>query len=275
MLLRSAVYGFIIGDALGVPHEFKIRGTYACETMTNGGVWNQPVGTWSDDTSMLLATLDSINHENGINIKDMRNRFLDWMHHAKYTARNETFDIGLTTQQALMDGIGKSNVRSNGNGSLMRILPLAFIDCDDKKVKEVSSITHAHDISKKACLIYVDIVRRLIKNENLKDILNNQTHEEPFTRLNSLHELAESEIKSTGYVVDTLEAALWCVLQSHSYKETVLKAINLGGDTDTIAAIAGGLAGIIYGYDAIPKEWIDTLHNKELITAILLKQKLE
>ena len=118
----------------------------------------------------------------------------------------------------------------------------------------MSSITHAHEISRNACLDYVHIARKLIAGEKLEDL-----------GLDEIKNKSEDEIQSTGFVLHTLEASLWCLLNTNSYKDAVLKAINLGDDTDTTGAVTGGLAGIIYGFDEFPKEWVDELKNKEMI----------
>lgn len=270
-MIKDAIYGLAVGDALGVPFEFKRRGTFECTGMTGHGTWDQPAGTWSDDTSMTLATLDSIKQCGKIDIGDMRTRFLAWWKDGKYTANGDTFDIGSTTARALALGHGIDDINANGNGSLMRILPLAFIDSTGKQVARVSSITHAHEISTIGCRLYVAIAKGLINGEDIGSILTRVAimNEGPYKRLKDIQKLPEREIRSSGYVIDTIEAALWCVTTSNTYEETVLKAVNLGDDTDTTAAVAGGLAGIIYGFDAIPKEWIATLRNKELIDCIL------
>lgn len=264
--LKSAIYGFIIGDCLGVPFEFKKRGSFHCTDMVGHGTHNQPAGTWSDDTSMMLATLDSLKQSEGrVDVEDMRKRFKDWIYSGKYTADGKVFDYGITTKQALDLGVGLNDFYSNGNGSLMRILPLAFSDCTNDEIDKVSEITHAHPISKEACRIYVKIARFLIVNKNLKGILENLECTENFSKLKYLNILREEQIKSSGYVVDTLEASLWCVLMTNSYKNAVLKAVNLGDDTDTIGAITGGLAGVLYGYNNIPETWLEKLRNKDKI----------
>ena len=171
----------------------------------------------------------------------------------------------------MLDPPCSAGERDNGNGSLMRILPLAFTDCDDIMIDAVSSLTHAHEISKIACRIYVHTARKLLKGEELETILDAMAHEPLFERLPLLKTLERNEIKSTGYVVDTLEAALWCILHSNSYRECILLAVNLGEDTDTVAAVAGGLAGIIYGVDGengIPEDWIIKIERKEWITEL-------
>lgn len=271
--LRDAIYGFVVADALGVPFEFKKRGSFKATDMIGHGTHNQPAGTWSDDTSMTLATCESIKRLGYIDYTDIMENFLKWYINGEFTANNELFDIGITTSQSLQNYMhgkeplecGDADFYANGNGSLMRILPLAFMDCYSSNIKYVSKLTHAHHYSMTACYIYVDIARALIDGLPLRAALSEQEYAEPFDRLAHIDLLPEKEIKSSGYVVDTLEAALWCLTQTDNYKDCVLKAVNLGEDTDTVAAVAGGLAGIIYGYEGIPKDWIETLRNKELV----------
>ncbi len=263
--LKSAIYGLAVGDALGVPFEFKKRGTFHCEGMTGHGTYNQQAGTWSDDTSMTLATCQSIKDKQGICEKEIRKNFLAWLNTGAFTPDGVVFDCGVTTYEALHRGTGSRDFHSNGNGSLMRILPLALIDCTDEEIDAVSAITHAHEISKEACRIYVTIARSLLAGENLRSAIQAVETSEVFERIHELEYLSEAEIKSSGYVVDTLEASLWCLLQTDNYQNAVLKAVNLGDDTDTVGAVTGGLAGILYGYSGIPGEWIDVLRKKELI----------
>lgn len=245
---RSAIYGFAIGDALGVPYEFKERHTFTCVGMIGHGTLNQEAGTWSDDTSLTLATAKSIKDIGFIDLKDIRKNFEAWLYKAKFTANGEVFDVGGTTREAIELGHGLDGFHDNGNGSLMRTLPLAFTDASDDDIADVSAITHAHEISKNACIEYIHIARKLINGEKYID--------------EAIKDLDKDEIKSGGFVLDTLKASLWCILNTDNYKDAVLKAVNLGSDTDTTAAVTGGLAGIIYGIDTIPKDWIDKLKTK-------------
>ena len=256
-MLRSAIYGLAVGDALGVPFEFKKRGTFTCNGMTGYGTWNQAPGTWSDDTSMTLATLDSIKERGCIDPEDMRRRFCDWLFRGAYTAGGETFDVGTTTRIALEQGSGLDDYHANGNGSLMRMLPLAFTEATDDEIRAVSAITHAHNLSTDACVEYVHLARQLIRGKSfVRDEIKNRPVD---------------DIQSTGFVLHTLEASVWCLLTTDSYEEAVLTAVNLGDDTDTTAAVVGGLAGLLYGFDSIPKDWIEALKNKTLIDSILSK----
>lgn len=167
--LRSAIYGFAIGDALGVPYEFKERHTYNCTDMIGHGTWNQEAGTWADDTSLTLATAMSIKDMGLIDLKDIRKNFEAWLYEDKFTANGEVFDVGGTTRGAIELGHGLDGFHYNGNGSLMRILPLAFTDASDEDIANVSAITHAHEISKNACIEYIHIARKLIKGEKYID----------------------------------------------------------------------------------------------------------
>ncbi len=271
--LRGAIYGLAVGDALGVPVEFMERGTFRVEGMQGYGTHRQPEGTWSDDTSMTLATCDAIRVAGYVDNKKIRSAFEQWAFNGKYTIDGIVFGCGQTTCRAICGKAGISDIRSNGNGSLMRILPLAFTEADAEKIAAVSAITHGHAISVHACQIYVDCARALIAGKDLAATLRNGNEAAPFHRLSQLEALEESEIRSSGYVVDTLEAALWSLLHSHSYAETVLWAVNLGNDTDTVGAVAGGLAGILYGMEAIPAAWLETLRGKDIIEDCLFSSK--
>lgn len=261
--LKAAIYGLAVADAVGVPYEFKTRGSFVATDMVGHGTHNQPKGTWSDDTSMTLATCASIKSCGGIDTVDMLKKFRAWANDGKYAIDGRVFDIGGTTSMALCRGKGGIDEWSNGNGSLMRIAPLAFIDARDKEIEAVSAITHAHGISKGACVCYVHIARELISGKSLADVL--KALDSPFERLRGIAGLSESEIISGGYVVTTLEAALWVLAKTDNYRDAVLKAVNLGKDTDTVAAVAGALAGIIYGIDGIPSDWMDSLRGKDII----------
>lgn len=190
--LRAAVYGQAVGDALGVPYEFMPRDTFRCEGMTGYGTHNQPIGTWSDDTSMMLATLDSL-------------------------------------------------------------------IANEWQVNTESAITHAHAISMDACSSMVDVLRDGL----IKGIWPQELDDEP------LRGMPRDEVGSSGFVKDTYEAALWCLANTDDYASCVLAAVNLGDDTDTTAAVAGYLAGIKYGFDAIPAQWLSVLRGRELIEDVL------
>ena len=269
--LKDGVYGLAVADAVGVPYEFRSRGTFCATDMIGYGTYNQVPGTWSDDTSMTIATCYSIKQNGCIDTSDMLRQFRKWMNGCEFTPHNNTFDIGNTTSVALRQGFGCSDEYSNGNGSLMRIIPLAFLpDVTDDEIIAVSSITHAHPVSTEACVLFVKIAKELLNGKSVMESVRKCVDADSYyKKLRIIDSCPESDIKSSGYVVDTFEAAIWVLANTDNYKDAVLKAVNLGSDTDTVAAVAGGLAGIIYGIDGIPAEWIDTLCSKTIIDSCL------
>lgn len=291
--LYGGLFGFIVGDALGVPVEFMSREERRSDpvnSMRSFGTYKQPQGTWSDDSSLTLCLMDSI--INGYSPENLAENFIKYYKYGFMTPYNKIFDIGITTEEAIekmMKGIspvecGSFSEQKNGNGSLMRILPLAYYTKDMaplekiKMVEEVSSLTHAQKLSKLSCIFYNEMAIQLINDcgreeayKNAVDFINMTCANEYSKEIKKLArvmsgniaELKEDEIKSSGYVLDTIEAVMWCLMTTDSYKDSVLKAVNLGDDTDTIAAITGGLSGIYYGYNDIPREWLKSLAKKE------------
>ena len=290
----SGLMGLCVGDALGVPVEFSSRPEREKSPVTSMlgyGTWNQPPGTWSDDSSLTFCLADCLC--SGFSLEEIASSFWRWYHEAYWTPYGEVFDVGNTTSGAIADfhrGVppleaGGKSEKSNGNGSLMRILPMAYchkmLDFEEliQRTHQVSCITHAHVRSQIACGIYISIAVCLLQGLDLKSayiqgLKNIQTiycaaeytSEMPhFERVlgGKIANLPEDLIRSSGYVIDTLEASLWCLLNSSSYAEAVLKAVNLGSDTDTTAAVTGGLAGIYYQVNNIPAEWINRIARKQ------------
>jgi len=302
--IKAAFLGLAIGDALGVPVEFKSRmalDSNPVKTMLEYGCWNQPKGTWSDDSSLTFCLADSLC--GGYNLNDIAQKMLLWYQHAYMTAHGEVFDVGGTTRHALMrliDGClptisGNMFESDNGNGSLMRILPLAFYLQHEEdlaiiysKAKEVSAITHAHFRSVYACFIYVVYLIELIQEKDKhKAYSNMQKKIIDFTEQNQFNKqetnlfskiikediakYTREEIKSDGYVLHTLEASLWCMMNTDNYEDAVLKAVNLGGDTDTTACVTGGMAGFYYGIESIPIDWKITVVKREQIEQMSIR----
>lgn len=299
--VRDAFLGLAIGDALGVPFELAKREDLEKDPVTDmvgNRAHNKPPGTWSDDGSMTFCTAESL--LDGFDIERMGKSYLAWFDEGHWSADGKTFGSGGTTRAALKKireghpakGAGRTDPESNGNGSLMRILPLAFyldrIKADQhdvwRYVAQSSSITHGHPIACLACYYYVSFAMWLLRGLGKTSSFPLQSPQhgikfiEPyvagfvmkedvraFDRLinGDIEKLPPWEIRSGSYVVDSLEAAIWCLLTSNSYKETVLKAVNLGGDSDSTAAIAGGLAGILYGLDDVPSSWMKQLARKK------------
>jgi ADP-ribosylglycohydrolase len=273
---------------LGVPVEFRSRQHLREEPVTGMrgfGTHGQPPGTWSDDSSLLLCSVASLAYCERFDAADLADRFVRWDVEGYWTPHGEVFDIGMATSQAIgslrsgtaPEEAGRRDEYSNGNGSLMRILPVALWfhattpDVLAVYAQRASSLTHGHTRSQMACAFYCILVAALLKGSAPMDAMRETVRafdrcyqSEPylaerarFGMLESgrLGSLAEHEIDSSGYVMDTLTAAVWCLLTSKSFEETVLKAVNLGGDTDTTGCVAGGLAGAYYGIRSIPVGW--------------------
>ena len=296
-LNKDILLGIAIGDALGLPIQFLDREVVAknpVTTMVGFRQFDVPAGTWSDDSSLSLCLAESLC--NGYDLNDIANNFIKWMFEGYWTPFNKAFDIGKTTYFAIVNSrsgtsphlAGMDRERDNGNGSLMRILPLVPYILNMKEedrfkiIGEVSSLTHRHPRSILACISLCEFAIQYINSQSVEEayqamqqtilqLLKKEMFIEediPFKRLVGLSyeefkNIELKDIRSTGYVIDTLESSLWCVFNTTNYKDAVLKAVNLGDDTDTVGAITGGLAGIIYGYDTIPSEWLEVLVRKD------------
>lgn len=313
-IVLAGIIGAAVGDAAGVPVEFKSREMLAkdpVQGMRGFGTHNVPPGYWSDDTSMMLAGLDSLT--NGYSPEDIMEKFRRWMKDGEYTPDGRVFDYGLICHRAISRYIkgakatncGGYDYYDNGNGSLMWILSACLYMAAKersgelttkeavRKIHECSGLTHAHVISKAACGLYYFCVKEILadKENSLITVLQNGINKgmayyrenewynfedacAQYVSLEDIYtfaELDENEISSGGYVVDTMEAAFWCLLNTEDYRSCILKAVNLGSDTDTVAAVAGGLAGLFYGYESIPQEWKDVLARRAWIEELCEK----
>lgn len=286
--IQAVIIGGAIGDALGVPYEFKKRDTYIATDMSGNGTYNQPKGTWSDDTSLTLCLIE--NFIEGGNLCKLFDKFQNYEKNGYWTPYGHRFDIGITTLQAIEKykrGVppelcGGSSEKDNGNGALMRISPILFVTIFDKNpqniikmVRKYSSITHMHPRSVLGCIIYIEFLTRVYLNDDFNtsleiccnfcnDAIKDNELKNEFQHYQRIFkkeiiELKRTDISSDGYVVNSLEAALWCFATTNSYEAAVLKAVNLGGDTDTIAFLTGTIAGLKYGINNIPIKWIRQL----------------
>ncbi|MBC6310984.1 ADP-ribosylglycohydrolase family protein [Listeria sp. FSL L7-1582] len=291
--LIPTLFGGIIGDVIGVPVEFKERDTFFIDDMVGYGTYNQPLGTWSDDTSLTLCLIKNI-LENGTT-KDLMDKFDAYYESGYCTPFGQMFDIGRTTMDSIVRYKGGSapahcggrSEMDNGNGAIMRIAPLVFLMHNEfdflkkvKVIKEYTEITHAHPRAVVGSVIYIELLLRLYHNRTLRDALKDiyelfhenfdANHEyiqelSHFTRIFSDDFLAteRSEILSDGYLVHSIEAAIWSFGNSDSFRDAVILAVNLGADTDTIAAITGSLAGMYYKMKDIPEDWLNNVVLKE------------
>lgn len=276
--IKNGICGLIVGDALGVPVEFESRRELEknpVKDMRGYGTYNMPPGTWSDDSSMAIATMASIVNSQSIDYDGLMREFLEWIENGKYTQYNDTFDFGTTTSKGIFNykyGVepilcGGNTERDNGNGSLMRILPLAYIpDITYETIENVSGLTHRHIRSKIACVFYIEIAKSMLSNDlSIDEHINlagdkirkhYEDYPDELCHFDNIFNDTLDDVRSGGYVIDTFESVIYCLKNTGNYKDAVLKAVNLGRDTDTVGAICGGLAGIYYGFDEIPEEWI-------------------
>lgn len=309
----EGIMGVVVGGALGMPVQFIDRETLKkrlVKTMEGHGTYDMPVGTWSDDSSMTLATLISIQEKQGIDYDDIMERFLDWELRGEYIPYGQAFDQGITCTEAIYAykrnkdyrTCGKTGEWANGNGALMRIMPVCLFayekvvsgEWDTKQavehIHQISALTHNHLRSQIACGMYYFMVKSIFEMEDTlierlqagvdaarkfyqEDIANyvELSHYGRLFALKEFQRCPEEAIKSSGYVVDTLEAVVWSLITTTSLEEALLKAVNLGSDTDTVGAIAGGLATLFYGYEAIPKEWLEVIVKREWIEGLCKK----
>ncbi|MGM9949942.1 MAG: ADP-ribosylglycohydrolase family protein [Lysinibacillus sp.] len=293
--ISNAIYGFTIGDAFGVPVEFLERDTYKVEEMIGYGSWDVPAGTWSDDSAMMFITMEHL--LDGGSLDQLKQAFCDWAHRGYWTYNDEpAFDVGITIREVInrweRNGLhekAKTDEFSNGNGALMRILPVALWTHAKRLqgeelflfVKGYAELTHGHIRSTLCCYHYTVVVHQLLEgstlaesmrhaNEALDDMLKQFPDETPhFERLHTIGELPRNEIASSGYVIDTLEAVYWSLLNSRDYYEAIHTAVHLGKDTDTIGALTGGLAGLFYDELNVPERWFGMLPKGPEIQALI------
>jgi ADP-ribosyl-[dinitrogen reductase] hydrolase len=296
---RGALIGLAVGDALGAAVEFMPSGSFPPVTdYRGGGPHGLEPGEWTDDTSMALALADSI-ASTGWDLEDQLNRYIEWWQNGKYSVNGDCFDIGTTTQVALATfrrdrdpfTCGLSGERSSGNGSNMRLAPVPirfYRNFDDdvsefcRLAEESSLTTHASDQCRSACRYLAAVLAALIRGDERQTVLSAECGVlSRITTQGSLDPIIEAiasgsylhksppEIRGSGSVVESLEAALWAFHSSESFAEAVLKAVNLGNDADTTGAVCGQLAGAWWGESGIPENWRTGLARRDLIEAAL------
>lgn len=295
---RGALLGLAVGDALGTTLEFMARDRHPLHTeMAGGGPFGLAPGHWTDDTAMALALADSLITCSGFDAPDLMERFVAWWRHGQYSCTDTCFDIGVTTREALSrfeqtgePFAGTTDPDTAGNGSLMRLAPVALFSLDDasradEMARDQSRTTHAAAEAVDACGYFVHLLRLAILGE--QDVLRPRSWIggdtdglRPSVRIEGMNEdrkrhewtgepkiqaistgswrgKIRGEIRSSGYVIHTLEAALWSVGTTSSFEEALILAVNLGHDADTVGAVTGQLAGAMYGASAIPSRWLE------------------
>lgn len=275
---RGCLLGLAVGDALGTTVEFKPRGSFPLMTdMVGGGPFRLKPGEWTDDTSMALCLATSL-LEKGFDLQDQISRYLRWYRQGYLSSTGHCFDIGMATRDALQrfessgnPKAGSTHPRSAGNGCLMRLapVPIRFIDSPEQAAflsAEQSRTTHGAVECLEASELFGQVLVRALQGGFSKSQVLVSGHSSPATSLGlqaitagEYFGYSRNQIKGTGYVVDSLEAALWCFYTTDNFREAVLMAANLGDDADTTAAITGQVAGAFYGESAIPREWLGRL----------------
>ena len=309
--VKDALIGAAIGDAFGVPYEFLTRdqishlsidGMIGRDTNPNFySRWSKtiPSGCWSDDTSMIVATMSSMIKCGEINYDDIMRNFISWWDTGIYSSLSFPFGLGSTIEKSFAqykNGVpalncGCKGYMDNGNGSLMRILPFSLY-CIKNNLNEIdtfnvissgSSLTHANEISIMACYMYTIFLREVIRTKNKSiafskmiytnyyEFFSKNTIEKFKKIINPNFNIQITDIQESGYVVDTLEAVIYSIIKGKNYKDVIEICIKIGYDTDTIACIAGSLAGVIYGYDNIPNKWLDKLRKRETLEKLSIQ----
>jgi ADP-ribosyl-[dinitrogen reductase] hydrolase len=282
----GAFIGLAVGDALGTTIEFSQRDAYSpVVDMVGGGPFHLKAGEWTDDTSMALCLAESLVANRGaLDPKDLALRFVRWWNEGENSVNGRCFDIGVTTRSALTSFLrtgrpaGSDDARSAGNGGIMRLAPAAIVANEDAAkaatlARAQSKVTHAAP----ECLDSAEVLARILVaaiagggREALRAGIEARLAS---PKVKAVAEGAwrgkgRSEIRSSGYVVDTLEAALWAVAGSQHFEEAVLKAVNLGDDADTVGAVAGQIAGAVWGCSAIPGKWKLRLAWRDRLLAV-------
>lgn len=269
---RGALLGLAIGDAVGTTLEFRQRDSYApLDDMIGGGPFGLAAGQWTDDTSMALCLADSLLARGDLDEHDLMRRFVRWWRDGENSPTGQCFDIGITTREALRrfessgDPVaGDTGERTAGNGSIMRLAPVAlFWHRDDGRARAAArrqgATTHRHPATLDACdwlaASLVEAMRTGSRGAALAAGTTVATPEIASVLAGSWRTKRRDDISSSGYVVHTLEAALWAVGHASDFRDAVLRAVNLGDDADSVGAVAGQIAGAIWGASAIPPEW--------------------
>jgi len=286
----GCLLGLAVGDAIGTTLEFKRRGSFKPITdMTGGGPFRLDPGQWTDDTSMALCLASSLVEKGEFDPADQMARYVRWKEEGYWSSNGRCFDIGNATAAALArfkrsgdPFSGSADPRSAGNGSIMRLAPVPmFFAADMAKAvhysAESSRTTHAAAECLDACRLFGAMLVRALNGFAREEVLLGDAR--TFSGSPAVEAIArgdyrakgETAISGSGYVVKSLEAALWCFDQTESYEQAVLRAANLGDDADTTAAVCGQIAGAFYGVTGIPQRWLGTLAMRGEIDALASK----
>lgn len=278
----GCLLGLAVGDAIGTAVEFKPRDSFAPLTdLVGGGPFGLAPGEWTDDTTMALCLAESLLAKGTVDPADLMTRFAGWLQRGENTVSGRCFDIGVTTRAAIESFIASGNPAAGshhssaaGNGSLVRLGPLAIFAAGDRALADglagkQSRTTHAALEVIDSCRLFTDMLIDALTGADKAGALRQRVMalapKVLFISAGEYKSKARDQIRSSGYVVHTLEAALWSVWQTDNFRDAVLTAANLGDDADSVAAVAGQLAGALYGANAIPAEWLAKLAWRDRI----------
>lgn len=282
---RGALLALACGDAVGTTLEFQPRGSFEPLTdMVGGGPFELQPGQWTDDTSMAMCLAESLVRCDGFDPRDQMNRYVNWYQHGYWSSTGSCFDIGVATRAALHSFLatgeplaGNPAASSAGNGSIMRLAPVVLRYAGTAELQDMavlsSRTTHAALECLEACRLLAVAIERALQGQDKAAVLDLRAVAVSSPRLGAIaaggyRALPRERIRGSGYVVDSLEAALWCFARHDSVADMVLAAANLGDDADTTAAIVGQLAGAFHGAAGIPGHWLERLHEREAIQAL-------
>jgi ADP-ribosylglycohydrolase len=300
--IRDSFLGFVVGDAFGVPYDGYQRHNLKKEKigeMVGYKTHSEPAGSWSDDTSMTLATMDSVINNNGYDYEDIMKNFCCWYSNGEYTASGKLFDIGKITRTAILNyrsnenikKCGQGKITDNGNGSLSRMLPVAvytyYKSVSDEDtyeiVKNVSSLTHSHKIAILGCFIYVKFMQYIFSGKSIREAYEatvKYRHYVEYAGIRAtnyyakilsgkIDKVKQEDLSTSGFILDSLEAVFWVALNSRNYEESIINSVMLGRDADTTCALVGSITGFVYGN--IPDRWTDKLLKKDYILEMIEK----
>ncbi len=286
---QGCLLGLAVGDAIGTTVEFMDRGSFPPVTdMVGGGPFDLEAGQWTDDTSMALCLAHSLIHCDGFDASDQMNRYCNWWQYGYMSSTGECFDIGMTVSGALARYMetknsfaGSIDPFSAGNGSLMRLAPIALFYGQDmdlllKYAAESSRTTHGTAECIDACRYFAAVLRVALFAQTKSEVINSNLYSPETEKVKTIAigeyvNKSMGKIKGSGYVIESLEAALWCFANTDSYDEAVLLAANLGDDADTTAAICGQVAGAYYGIKGIRESWLEKLVMREELMELSIK----
>ncbi|NMT63463.1 ADP-ribosylglycohydrolase family protein [Marinobacter orientalis] len=283
---KGTLLGLAVGDALGTTVEFRRRDSFPLHTeMTGDGAFSVKPGEWTDDTAMALCLAESLLACERFDSKDQLSRYVRWMDSGYMSCQENCIDIGNTTRDALrrfsrtqVSFAGTDNPFASGNGGIMRLAP-AVIAAPDQKTAigyaiDSSRTTHASADCLDSAELLGAVLWELRRGADLKVLLENlpDTQERGMAvgRIKNgfFRHFTRDEISSSGYVIDTLEAALWCCYHAESFEDAMITAVNLGDDADTVGAVTGQIAGAAWGMESIPVRWLEPLAWRERISGL-------